>query len=62
MGFLRDIGLPGVILIVLAALVIFGPQKLPEVGASLGKMITEFKAAISNQESKSEHSDKKNND
>lgn len=49
MGFLRDIGLPGVILIVVAALIIFGPQKLPEVGASLGKMITEFKSALSNK-------------
>lgn len=50
MGFLRDIGLPGVILIVVAALIIFGPQKLPEVGASLGKMITEFKNALTTRE------------
>lgn len=47
MGFLRDIGLPGLLVIVVAALVIFGPQKLPEVGASLGKMIKEFKQALS---------------
>lgn len=52
MGFLRDIGLPGVILIVVAALIIFGPQKLPEVGASLGKMITEFKNALSGSDDK----------
>lgn len=50
MGFLRDIGLPGAILIVVAALIIFGPQKLPEVGASLGKMITEFKNALTTKE------------
>lgn len=46
MGILRDIGAPGVLVIIIAALVIFGPQKLPELGASLGKMITEFKAAL----------------
>ncbi|MBM7641824.1 twin-arginine translocase TatA/TatE family subunit [Streptococcus loxodontisalivarius] len=46
MGFLRDIGLPGLLVIVVAALLIFGPQKLPEVGSSLGKMITEFKKAL----------------
>lgn len=51
MGILRDIGLPGLLVIVIAGLIIFGPQKLPELGASLGKMITEFKSAISNQDS-----------
>ncbi|MFA9492888.1 twin-arginine translocase TatA/TatE family subunit [Streptococcus sp. E17BB] len=57
MGLLRDIGAPGVLVIVIAALIIFGPQKLPELGASIGKMITEFKKAVSanedeNQENK----------
>ncbi len=32
MGFLRDIGAPGVIVLVLAALLIFGPKRLPELG------------------------------
>lgn len=32
------------ILILLIALVIFGPSKLPEIGKSLGKGIKEFKA------------------
>lgn len=59
MGLLRDIGLPGVILIILAALLIFGPQKLPEVGASLGKMITEFKKALSPKEGSDNESSKK---
>lgn len=52
MGFLRDIGAPGVLVIVIAALIIFGPQKLPELGSSIGKMITEFKKAISTNEEK----------
>ena len=38
MGFLRDIGAPGVIVLVLAALLIFGPKRLTELGESIGKM------------------------
>lgn len=47
MGFLRDIGAPGVIVLVLAALLIFGPKRLPELGESIGKMFTSFKNSIS---------------
>lgn len=37
------IGPMELILILVIALVIFGPSKLPEVGRSLGKAINEFK-------------------
>lgn len=37
------IGVPELILILVIALIIFGPGKLPEVGRSLGKTIREFR-------------------
>ena len=46
MGILRDIGAPGLIVIVLGALLIFGPKRLPEVGESVGKRLAEFKKAV----------------
>ncbi|MCL4424334.1 MAG: TatA/E family twin arginine-targeting protein translocase [Firmicutes bacterium] len=39
------IGIPELILILIIALVIFGPSKLPEVGRALGKGIKEFRTA-----------------
>jgi len=40
---LPNIGLPEMILILVVALIIFGPGKLPEVGKSLGRTIKEFR-------------------
>ncbi|MEH7073257.1 twin-arginine translocase TatA/TatE family subunit [Neobacillus drentensis] len=40
-----NIGVPGLILILIVALVIFGPNKLPEVGRAFGRSIREFKKA-----------------
>lgn len=48
---LGNIGLPELLLILVVALVIFGPGKLPEVGKSLGKSIAEFKEALKKSES-----------
>ena len=39
------IGAPELILILIIALVIFGPGKLPEIGKSVGKALSEFKKA-----------------
>ncbi|RPF55819.1 sec-independent protein translocase protein TatA [Aquisalibacillus elongatus] len=38
-----SIGLPGLILIVLILLIIFGPTKLPALGSALGQSLKEFK-------------------
>ncbi|MDQ0971958.1 sec-independent protein translocase protein TatA [Bacillus niacini] len=42
---LSNIGVPGLILILVLALIVFGPNKLPEVGRAVGKSIREFKRA-----------------
>ncbi len=40
-----SIGMPELVIIFVVALVIFGPRKLPELGRSLGKSLSEFKRA-----------------
>ena len=58
MGIFRDIGAPGLIVLILGALLIFGPKRLPELGEAIGKMIREFKKSVSGIES--ENNDAKN--
>ena len=39
------IGMPELVIIFVIALIVFGPRKLPELGKSLGKSLSEFKKA-----------------
>jgi sec-independent protein translocase protein TatA len=49
-----EIGITGLIVILVVALLIFGPKRLPEIGRSLGKGMREFKDSVTGSEQKSE--------
>lgn len=40
-----SIGIPSLILIIVLALIIFGPKKLPEIGKAAGQTLREFKSS-----------------
>lgn len=40
-----NIGIPGLILILAIALIIFGPAKLPQLGKAVGETLREFKSS-----------------
>ncbi|KAB2334170.1 twin-arginine translocase TatA/TatE family subunit [Bacillus mesophilum] len=42
---LSNIGIPGLILVLVLALIIFGPKKLPEIGRAMGQTLKEFKSS-----------------
>ena len=46
---LGQIGVPELLIILVVALLIFGPSKLPSLGKSLGEGITSFKKGLSGQ-------------
>jgi sec-independent protein translocase protein TatA len=48
------IGMAELVVILVIALIFFGPGKLPEVGSMIGKAIRGFKKAMSEPEEKSE--------
>jgi sec-independent protein translocase protein TatA len=45
MPFIGNLGAPELIIILVIALLVLGPGKLPEVGSALGKGIREFRKA-----------------
>lgn len=53
------IGLPELIVILVIALIVFGPGKLPQVGKALGSSIREFKKASRELEEDDEATDAK---
>ena len=53
------LGAPELLLILVIALVVFGPGKLPTIGRALGKSLREFKEAVNTTDVKN---DEKNSD
>lgn len=55
-----NIGIPGLILLLVVALLIFGPSKLPEIGKAAGNSLREFKNATKGlmEEDKEEEQEK----
>jgi sec-independent protein translocase protein TatA len=49
------IGMPEMMVILVIALVIFGPGKLPDLGSSIGKAIRGFKKSMEEPEKESEN-------
>lgn len=56
---LQNIGIPGLILILVIALIIFGPKKLPEIGRAFGTTLKEFKKSTRDLVSDEEPDEKK---
>ncbi len=54
-----NIGVPGLILIILIALIVFGPKKLPEIGRAFGQTLREFKKSTRELTSDEFEEDKK---
>jgi len=44
---LGGIGWPEIVVILIIALIVFGPKRLPEMGRSLGRGIREFRGSLS---------------
>lgn len=50
------LGLQELVIILVIALLIFGPTKLPQIGSGLGRAIRDFKKGVSGEEAEDEDS------
>jgi sec-independent protein translocase protein TatA len=49
------LGVPELVVILVIALVLFGPGRLPEVGGALGRAVRDFRNALSGKEPEGNH-------
>lgn len=54
---LANIGIPSLIFIIVIALIVFGPKKLPEIGKAAGETLQEFKKSANSLISDDESED-----
>lgn len=59
---MAQIGFPSLILILVVALIIFGPSKLPEIGKAVGNTFREFKNSMDDLTSDSKTESEKSSD
>jgi sec-independent protein translocase protein TatA len=52
-----NVGAPELVIVLIIALIVFGPKRLPELGRSLGRGIREFRGSISGDRDDSETPD-----
>ena len=49
-----EIGISGLVILLIVALLVFGPKRLPEIGRSLGRGMREFKDSVTGNDDKRE--------
>jgi sec-independent protein translocase protein TatA len=49
-----NIGITEIVIVLIVALIVFGPKRLPEMGRSLGRGMREFKDSISGKDNDDE--------
>lgn len=54
-----NIGPLEIIIVLIIALIVFGPKRLPELGSSLGRGIREFKQTVTGEKDDSDEQDAK---
>jgi sec-independent protein translocase protein TatA len=55
------LGVPELMVILVIALVVFGPSKLPQIGSGLGKAIRDFKKGVTGDDEEANKEEKKEN-